>query len=301
MKKYQTALRRTARVLLTGALTVSAAALATAPSYAEQPARSVDLTLTNSTACTLRLDSVSVDHGQWTSAGQPSLQVDRGGTTSLRTESNGFMTGTEGHARYHAESCADGVLNDAVLSIHWDNPYAGSNSYDANGSNPGFAVSISGGGGTNAAVTFTIGSAGLPTRPGHGPVHGGVSYLQAANGMVADLDGGRVSPGTTIKAQPPNWGEAEQWVFWDKGNGNWQIETQYRGGLLMDYNFTNWTTWLVGANGGNNQLWQFQDAGNGWYQIKSARDGGCLTANQNQQALGVWSCSGADSQKWHLV
>ncbi|WP_441248316.1 RICIN domain-containing protein [Kitasatospora sp. McL0602] len=136
---------------------------------------------------------------------------------------------------------------------------------------------------------------------GTGPAHGRVATLQSAHGTVADLDNASVNSGTSIKAWEPNGNEAQQWVFWDKGNGNWQIETQYRGGLLMDYNFNSWRTWLVGANGGNNQLWQFQDAGNGWYQIKSARDGGCLTADTSGTALGVWSCNGGDGQRWHLV
>ncbi|WP_329404177.1 RICIN domain-containing protein [Streptomyces melanogenes] len=136
---------------------------------------------------------------------------------------------------------------------------------------------------------------------GSGPSHGTVASLQSANGTVADLDGALPSSGTKIKAWEPHPSQAQQWVFWDKGNGNWQIETQYRGAMVLDYNFSNWTTWLFGAHDGNNQLWRFNSVGNGWYTITSARDGACLTADKVGDALGVWRCDGTPGQRWHLV
>lgn len=42
------------------------------------------------------------------------------------------------------------------IAFHWDDPYIGSNSYDSIGTEAGFKVVISGGGGDNAAVTFTV-------------------------------------------------------------------------------------------------------------------------------------------------
>ncbi|WP_329404178.1 aegerolysin family protein [Streptomyces melanogenes] len=295
--------RVTARVLATSALAATAIGVAAGSSSADVgDNRNVDVTVVNHTNCTLRLDSTSLDHGVWNNKGQPPQVIGAGGTGTFGSGDLGWLTGTEGRAQYHAEDCHSGTVhNGAVVKLHWDNPYIGSNSYDTGGSDSDFSRSTSGGSGNRTAVAFDISQVSLPLHSGRGPSHGTVAFLEAGNGMFADLDGGRTASGTSVKSQAPNWSQAEEWVFWDKGNGNWQIETQYRGAMVLDYNFSNWTTWLFGAHDGNNQLWRFNDAGGGWYTVTSARDGACLTANLNQAALGVWKCNGSDSQRWHLV
>ncbi|MFF3005309.1 RICIN domain-containing protein [Kitasatospora sp. NPDC057940] len=135
------------------------------------------------------------------------------------------------------------------------------------------------------------------------PYNGGHEELMAMNGgFEADLDGGRTEPGTKVQAAR---GEAEnpnnEWVFWDKGNGWWQIETALGGGMVIDHNPNTNRTHLIHAQEGNpNQLWAFQDAGDGWSLLVNAA-GGCLTADREGEGLGVWACDRNNSgQKWRV-
>ncbi|RLU80174.1 hypothetical protein CTZ27_35620 [Streptomyces griseocarneus] len=135
------------------------------------------------------------------------------------------------------------------------------------------------------------------------PVNGMNEELMAMNGgFEADVEGGRTTPGTEVQAAQ---GEAEnpnnEWIFWDKGNGWWQIETALGGGMVIDHNpNTNRTHLIHAQDGNNNQLWRFQDVGDGWSQLVNAA-GGCLTADREGDGLGVWACdSNSSGQKWRV-
>lgn len=133
------------------------AATADQPSAAAQTlsaARSTQVSVVNWTGCQLRLQNTWLDHGIWTSA--PDAIVNDGNTGRWQSESNGFMTGTEGHVIYDAENCGNPALNGKRVQLHWNNPYVGSNSYDSAGSDPMFRFAMSGGSGNNAAVYWTI-------------------------------------------------------------------------------------------------------------------------------------------------
>ncbi|MFJ1939165.1 MULTISPECIES: RICIN domain-containing protein [unclassified Kitasatospora] len=126
--------------------------------------------------------------------------------------------------------------------------------------------------------------------------------MSANNGFEADLEGGSTAPGPEVQAAR---GEAEnpnnEWVFWDKGNGMWQIETAYGGGMVIDHNPDTHRTHLAHAqDGNNNQLWSFQGVGDGWNQLVNAA-GGCLTADREGDGLGVWACNSNNAgQKWRV-
>ena len=81
-------------------------------------ARSYLIQLTNYTGLALRLDPEKTEliRGQWTDA--PPDVIGNSSTAHFGSESDGFMTGTEGQATY-ASSAGDFV-------IYWDNPYVGS-------------------------------------------------------------------------------------------------------------------------------------------------------------------------------
>ncbi|MEV7176355.1 hypothetical protein [Kitasatospora sp. NPDC093679] len=134
------------------ARTAKGAKAAEAPALASA-ARSVNVSFSNWTGCTLTREEWGLSHGIWTA--QPPVRIYDQGTGSWASESNGFATGTEGYARFFSENCADPVLNGRLVRVHWNDPYAGSNSYDSSGTDLKFYVSRSGGSGNNASVRFS--------------------------------------------------------------------------------------------------------------------------------------------------
>lgn len=178
-------------------------------------------------------------------------------------------------------------------------PSANGTPRSSNGISPSLGT---GGGGTstNGGSTgggSTGGAAGTSNRPAHGQV----ATLTAANGLAVDLAQSSTTPGTSVQAYSKNNSDAQKWAFWDKGNNNWLIETNFRGGKVIDRDVnTNRTGLWNTADGATNQLWQFTDAGNGWAQIRNSRDGNCLTADTAGQALTVQTCDSGDHQKFRL-
>lgn len=120
-------------------------------------ARSVQVNSENYLNANLSLNpnTVVLDHGIWNNQPPSSIPKTEGGApgkASWVTESNGFSTGTEGSCTYaFYDSATDQVF---YIKIHWNNPYAGSNSYDITTGCNSVDVSYSGGTGDNTTVTL---------------------------------------------------------------------------------------------------------------------------------------------------
>ncbi|MGI0116507.1 aegerolysin family protein [Zooshikella sp. RANM57] len=110
-------------------------------------ARSTLVIFQNLTGETLSLTNAKLDHGVWTQNMYPPEKVSPDDKVQWASESDGFMTGTEGSVTYH---CTDGSVY-----IHWDNPYIGGNSYSDQAPD-GYEITRSGGSGDNATVTFVL-------------------------------------------------------------------------------------------------------------------------------------------------
>ncbi|MBI6548518.1 aegerolysin family protein [Xenorhabdus lircayensis] len=111
-------------------------------------ARSTFISLKNSTDGILILDSSSLKHGIWSI--NPPKKILTGGLVTFMSESSGFMTGTEGTAVYKA---SDG----AKITIHWNNPYLGSNSYNIKtDKSDSYLTGYSGGNGDNTEIKVTF-------------------------------------------------------------------------------------------------------------------------------------------------
>ncbi|MGN6107956.1 MAG: aegerolysin family protein [Kofleriaceae bacterium] len=120
----------------------------------QNAARSTIVKITNNSSATLFLGSATLSHGIWSDNMYPPQQIQPGASIQFASESQGFMTGTEGNALYTAIVLTDTSKNGS-MSLHWDNPYAGSNAYGH--SEPWFLnVSTSGGSGNNATWVVTI-------------------------------------------------------------------------------------------------------------------------------------------------
>ncbi len=91
-------------------------------------ARSVRCFLSNQTDNSLFYVSDHHDHGQFTDPWYPPAVIKPGEIGQWRTESDGFMTGTEGNARY-STAVVDGSGNahTEFIESHWDNPFVGMN------------------------------------------------------------------------------------------------------------------------------------------------------------------------------
>lgn len=153
-------IRKTAAaVLVAGTVAVPVLSTASASASVAHPqltsaARSVQAFVTNRTGCMLNLVSDSLSHGIWTTT--PPFQIPNGTAGTWESESDGFMTGTEGTATYRLTNCADPRQNLKFAAFHWDNPYVGSNSYDNVGTTQGVNIARQGGSGDNAVVSWFV-------------------------------------------------------------------------------------------------------------------------------------------------
>ncbi|WP_331743128.1 hypothetical protein [Kitasatospora sp. NBC_01300] len=110
--------------------------------------RSTQVTLSNQTGSMLYLGSATLAHGCWTAGSSlPPSYVLPNAAPSWSTESCGFLTGTEGQIGFGVDTWSG--------SIHWSNPYAGSNVNECT-VGAGLTCQVIGGRGDNAAVTFVV-------------------------------------------------------------------------------------------------------------------------------------------------
>jgi hypothetical protein len=115
-------------------------------------ARSARVTVHNSTQFRLTTARTQVLHGVWTT--KPPTSIDPNADATFASESNGFLTGTEGRTTFTSAA--------GQFDIHWDNPFSGSNSYDGHAPDD-FAVTVVGGSGAHANVTFSFAPIQPPT------------------------------------------------------------------------------------------------------------------------------------------
>lgn len=115
------------------------------------PARSVIIFVLNTTdrALNLVVQSQHLDHGEWSSGGMPPTTIPQGGFGHFGSESDGFLTGTQGSVSY----TVSGESDDHQATFYWDNPYIGGNSYSATAP-PGYVGRPTGSDGDNSIVTF---------------------------------------------------------------------------------------------------------------------------------------------------
>lgn len=87
------------------------------------PARTVYCHFKNLTDETLVRESEHLDHGIYTGSWFPPQTIAPKAVGLWKTESDGFMTGTEGRVRYRISSGA----GTEFIDLWWDNPYIGGN------------------------------------------------------------------------------------------------------------------------------------------------------------------------------
>lgn len=144
-----------AAVTAIGLGTIAAGTAQAAPASV-QAARSTKVHLHNGTGCSLYREDYSLAHGIWSQGQEPPQVLGNTGDANFQSESNGFLTGTEGTVRFRAYNCEEGWRNGAAVVLHWANPYAGSNSYDDNGTTQGmFRTTRESGSGNNADVYWS--------------------------------------------------------------------------------------------------------------------------------------------------
>jgi hypothetical protein len=132
-----------------------AGAVLSAGDQVEAAARSVLITFHNQSKLTLEMAGGRLAHGEWTH--RPPKTIGPNQKVTWASESNGFMTGTEGTVTYR-------IKGGGQVYLWWDNPYAGGNSYDA--SVPaGYQLPNHGGSGDNARVDWVFRPFVIPVLP----------------------------------------------------------------------------------------------------------------------------------------
>ena len=120
-------------------------------------ARSTEINFFNGTFHTLTKIADDLSHGEWTTP--PPNVIPPQTNVTWESESNGFLTGTEGTVTYQiSDDLGDlgGVPPPFEVHLHWDNPFIGSNSYDESAPTV-FPLTRAGGGGDNATVNYALG------------------------------------------------------------------------------------------------------------------------------------------------
>jgi Aegerolysin len=117
----------------------------TSPNYSSAvPSRTEKILVQNDTGMTLRRTSTNLAHGVWCTSqlgtaisgvvvrnpAMPPTTIAPHATVGVCSESSGFLTGTEGFATYMVVRGSPAACN-ALLKLHWNNPYYGSNTYSA--------------------------------------------------------------------------------------------------------------------------------------------------------------------------
>ncbi|MGB8379856.1 MAG: hypothetical protein WCG47_01190, partial [Dermatophilaceae bacterium] len=116
-------------------------------------ARSTRMVFYNDSDTTLVRIAGGLDHGIWTR--QPPPQIPPLTNANWESESDGVLTGTEGHVDYDIQLASG--QSAGTCHLYWDNPYIGSNDYTE--TTPAtFRVKRLGGGGDNAVVRWTFSS-----------------------------------------------------------------------------------------------------------------------------------------------
>jgi hypothetical protein len=152
-------------------------------------ARSIQVRFTNKSDSKLKLVKSQLDHGCWaeesTVSYAPPPEISREQSILIESESCGILTGTEFHVAYQLHDGEE-------MEMIYDNPYAGSNSY--NEVTPkGYTFTRTGGGGNNAELTVTF--SGCSSS-----VCDGIPEEWKRHGVTID-------PGTGLPAAPGKPGE----------------------------------------------------------------------------------------------
>eukprot|EP01084_Bolivina_argentea_P045675 84077_1 len=111
--------------------------------------RSVGVLFKNMSTFRLQRTNEKLVHGFWTDNMIPPEYIEATAAVYFGSQSDGFMTGTEGTVTYLMINGPGSVI------LNWDNPYSGGNSYSQSAPK-GFDCIHSGGGGNNANVTFIL-------------------------------------------------------------------------------------------------------------------------------------------------
>jgi hypothetical protein len=132
-------------------------AVATAASLRGDAVRSVVVVFLNGTGLQMALVDKKLTHGVWTKDWLPPDVIPVGATAQWRSESSGIATGTEGEATYELQGTS------GRITVHWDNPFVGSNSYSITVPGGFKGEKTAGGEGNRTIAQFYAG------RPGQDP------------------------------------------------------------------------------------------------------------------------------------
>jgi hypothetical protein len=114
--------------------------------------RSCGILFRNTSNRKLYVTGSGLSHGVWTTKAPIPTEIPAGKLVAWMSESQGFMTGTQGWANFSFDPHTEWDVN-----INWNVPYVGQNSYDAKiNNNSDFRITPRGGQGDNATFNITF-------------------------------------------------------------------------------------------------------------------------------------------------
>ncbi|MFI5617908.1 RICIN domain-containing protein [Streptomyces sp. NPDC051567] len=152
---------------------------------------------------------------------------------------------------------------------------------------------------------WNVANSSFLIRPAHSlPA---IASLVSVTGPAADLDNAWTADGTRVKAEGNYRPEAQRWNLTRLSDGKYRLNSRLAPGKVLDSN-TDRTRIVDGSSyfaqlwtqsNTENQKWTLRPVGTGRYEIVG-HEGGCLTAEALGSVLGVWTCNGADKQRWEI-
>lgn len=134
----------------------------------------------------------------------------------------------------------------------------------------------------------------------------GVEYVKNRNsGKVLDVQNPNTADGANVGQYTQNNGAWQQWQFFSRGNGYFNVVNVHSGKCLDvsgastadNADITQWT-----CHGGTNQQWQWVSASNGYHQLRARHSGKCAdvvgAALTDGADVRQWTCHGGLNQDW---
>ncbi|MEW1914192.1 RICIN domain-containing protein, partial [Kitasatospora sp. NPDC085895] len=141
---------------------------------------------------------------------------------------------------------------------------------------------------------------GVPANPGGAVTSAkltGTLHATVKNGRTPSATGTPVTAATSTAATSTA-AKSTGWVFSQESNGRYKITNAVTGLALTE----NTKSYLAEAQpwaGSAAQKWQLYSLGDGKYQIRVTADD-CLTYDEDNKALGVWTCTSDWNQAWTI-
>jgi len=261
--------------------------------------RSVIIEVDNNTDFDLTVASSSVQHGGFTTAPSASIPPKTANVFGAKDSANSIWTGTEGTVTYESEQFQ--------ATIHWVNPFAGSNECSIMLLGPNamlFEVrAFAGAGNEKAHMRFVI-----------SPSNNSFKIINQHSGKLLEVAGASLGDGAKVQQHTANDGNNQLWKLLHHPDGYYTIVNNHSQKVLDVPDASsadNVKIQKFEQNGGSNQQWRLMPVLGGFfplfgsvYEIINTHSRKVLDIPSGSVNDGIqvqqYTENGGDNQKWRL-